>query len=108
MFLYFKIGNKGGGHVPKTTTSRQKPRLQRVITGEVTPPRLMIDGRDVRSQPSRQKPRLPEFHESRPHAGGGGLFDETPEEEEEEEGVGSMIRKPNGTEESGVQGGCGF
>ena len=27
LFLYFKIGNKGGEHIPETTTSRQKPRL---------------------------------------------------------------------------------
>ena len=58
------------------TQLEEAPPL-RVTVDKVTPPRLMIDGRDVRSlpnMPSGQRPRLPGFCASRTHPRGGVWF----------------------------------
>ena len=42
MFLYFKIGNKVGEHVPKTMTNRPKAPPFRVLGEQATPRRRRI------------------------------------------------------------------
>ena len=67
--------------------SRQEAPPPRVMVGEVTPPRLMIDGRDVRSEagmPSRERPHLPGFSASKPRPCGGRLFGVTSSRDQEQ------------------------